>query len=277
MKDWKAGTCTGGGASTFADTARTEPDDYFQNTVPVSKVTIWSTTDGAAPQGQTRTISDWVNSTGTGTVSAAWTTANPASGDKYAITTEYALAEILQALNDAIEAVKGSGLIEKIDTSVPTIDSVYEYDIPTGFTHIHTVTMSTSDGVYNEPIPPNMYIVLRGLAVPRLKFLLYPSGNLAPDVEHSGLWADTKLAGGYTLRIEGFGYQATLVNYTDLCALDPMYVSYQAAALLHARRITRIDTEPQGHQAQYQICQAVANDYKPKGFKGFPPDVKRVL
>jgi hypothetical protein len=276
LKDWKGGTCTSGGASTFIDTTRTEGDDYFQNTTPVSRVRIITTTDAAAPQGQERTISDWVVSTGTGTVTAAWTTANPGAGDTYGIMSEYSWDEVFHAINDVFDSVKNLPVLERADHSVALVSSVYEYDIPIGFTHIYRVTMESGTGNYGTPIPPEEYRIVRGTPTPRLHFVRQITSGLPEGISYPGLWADSELSGGKLLRIEGFGYQTKLVSDTDLCFLDPIFVCYQAAADLNARRITRADTDPDEYRTQYQLCQAKANEYKPKTIANFPPNMKRV-
>ena len=62
------GTANGGTATTMLCPTQTEPDDYFNDFV----VNI----TGGTGSGQTRLVSDWVNSTGTLTVTVAWGT-NP--------------------------------------------------------------------------------------------------------------------------------------------------------------------------------------------------------
>ncbi len=276
LRDWKGGTCTNGGASTFVDTSRTEADDYFQNTVPVSRVRIITTTDGAAPLGQERTISDWVNSTGTGTVSATWTTSNPGAGDTYCIMTEYSWGEIFHAINDAIDSVKKLIVLEKVDNSISLVASTYEYDIPVGFTHIYRVSMEDSSGRLSEPVPPDHYKIIRGTPTPRLHFIRFPTEFIGVDINYTGLWADTSLTAGRELRIEGFGSQETLVKDTDLCYLDPLFIINQVAAFLHARRITSTATDYNEHRTQYQVCQAEADRRKPKATTSFPPNTKRL-
>ncbi len=276
LRDWRGGTCLASTATTFVDTTRTEADDYFQNTVPVSRIRIITTTDGATPIGQERTIIDWVNTSGTGTVSAAWTTSFPGVGDTYCIMTEYSWEEIFHAINDTFDLVKKQAVIEKADESVHLVSAVYEYDIPIGFTHIYRVTMANGSGQFLEAIPPDQYRIVRGKSTPRLKLLTFPTINVHNDLYYNGYWADDEIVNNAPLRIEGFSYQEKLVNDIDLCYLDPMFVIYQAAAYLHARRITRSDTDPTSHTVQYQICQAKADEYKPKAITTFPPDTKRV-
>jgi hypothetical protein len=279
---WFGGTCTGGGASTFIDTARTEPDDYFQNTTPPSRVKIISTTDDAAPKGQERTLSDWAVTTGTGTTTAAWTTANPGAGDTYCIMAEYNWDEILQAINDVFDLVKNKAVVEK-QGSITLVAGVYEYAIPEGFTHIYRVSMADDAGSYPEEIDPAQYKIIRGAVQPMIHFTRFPIDGLASGLVYSGYFANgdldsnTAMTDGREIRLEGLGYQATLLQDTDICYLNPMFVAYQAAALLHSRQITRIDTEPKGHQLQMQICQQLADMAKPQVITAFPMNTKRVV
>ncbi len=276
LGDWKGGTCNGTGASSLVDTTRTEADDYFQNTVPISRVRIYATTDAAAPQGQERTFSDWVVGTGTGTVTAVWTTANPATGDKYAIMSEYSWDEIFHALNESINLLRGEPILELADEAITSVSGVYEYDIPEGFTHIYRVTLADSEGRFGAPVPPDHYRLVRGLAVPRIHFIRYPDSQQPTGITYTGLWAEDSLASGYPLRVEGFGYQPELLTDFDAVYVDPNWLANQTAAFLAARRITRTDTEPKGYQAKYQVCQAIADKLKPRIIKQFPPDTKRV-
>ncbi len=271
-----SGTCTGGGASAFNDTTRTEPDDYFQNTTPPSRVRILTTTDGEAPQGQERTISDWAVSTGAGTTSAAWATANPAAGDTYIIMSDYFWSEIFNTINAVFDLTKKQTVLEKLDNSVVLVDSVYEYAVPYGFTHIYRISMADDSGNFPQVIPPDQYRIIRGAETPRIHFLRYDTEYAPQDMYYTGFWADNLLSAAHGLRIEGYGWQEKLVDGLSSCNLDPMWVAYQTAALLHARRITRSDTDPDEHRTQFQVCQQIADSIKPRMITRFPPNTKRV-
>jgi len=76
-----SGTATGGSKTTVVDTAAlTQADDYWNG----RRIYITSTTDGLAPQGESRKIADFVNSTKTITVEMALSAAAE-SGDTYQI------------------------------------------------------------------------------------------------------------------------------------------------------------------------------------------------
>ncbi len=283
LSDWKEGTNTGTANSTFVDTTRDEPNDYFENTVPPSKVHIISTTDGLAPQGETRTISDWVLSTGTGTLASNWT-AVLTSGDTYCIQSLYTWEEILQAINEAIDSVKAKVVIAKIDHTIQLATSTYEYDVPAGFTHIYRISMEDSVGNYPEAIPPDNYKLIRGTPTPRIHFIRYPNEQLYSAHYIGGLWADSSdsttttgnMTDGRLLRVEGFGYQDALVKATDMCYLNPAYIVNQATALVLGQHITRSDTDPDAYQTRVQYYQGLANAELPSSMVRFPPNTKRI-
>ncbi len=233
LRDWKGDTITGGTASTFVDTTRTEADDYFQNTVPVSRIRIITTTDNATPIRQERTISDWTSSSSTGVVSANWTTGYPQVGDTYCIMSEYSWEEIFHAINDTFDSVKKLAVLEKVDTSIVLVTSIYEYDIPAGFTHIYRISMDDGAGHFPEVVPPDQYRIIRGTPTPRIHFLTYPTVTVPDGMYYTPYWADDQLTNDRAIRIEGLGYQGTLVNDTDLCYLDQIFVNNLAASLLH--------------------------------------------
>lgn len=72
------GKADSGSTTTLVDSARTEADDYWNGWT----LEIVSTTDGGAPQGESKTVTDFVASTDTITVSSAFSAAIDA-GDVY--------------------------------------------------------------------------------------------------------------------------------------------------------------------------------------------------
>ncbi|HOT98861.1 MAG TPA: hypothetical protein PKZ83_17195 [bacterium] len=76
-----SGTATGGSKTTLVDTAAlTQADDYWNG----RRIYITSTTDGLAPQGESRKVADFVSSTKTATLEMALSAAAEA-GDTYQI------------------------------------------------------------------------------------------------------------------------------------------------------------------------------------------------
>jgi len=119
----RQGTATGGSTTTIIDTGRNEVDDAFNGG------TAWIVSaDSAAPEDEYATISDWVNSTGTATISAV--TAAVASGDVYVLTTaRYPLDVLISAINS--ELIKY--WVPRWDkTSLDVVSGQSEYDLPAG-------------------------------------------------------------------------------------------------------------------------------------------------
>lgn len=276
---WFEGTATGGTTGTVVDSSRYEADDYFQN------IDAWAyirtTTDGAAPRGEEREISDWVQNGGTATVLPVFSAA-PAAGDTYAFIAGYRWAEIKAAINTAIDLVAPYALIEKMDETISLIADVYEYPLPAGFLYVYRIAMANSDGIYIDKIPAEYYRVVRSAPIPRLHFYRFPAEQQHSRHYYGELWANADLTADRLLRIEGLGRQATLIQDSDSCKINPDFVCYQAAALLHANRIRRSDTDPEEHRVQYQVCQGIADrisggaPYFKNLTSALPPDSKRV-
>lgn len=277
LRDWKSGTATGGSTTTFIDTSRLEKDDYYNSLSPAARVHIRTTTDSAAPMGEEREISDWVQSTHTGTVDPAFSAAIGA-GDTYAILQQYGWDEIREAINTAIKRVQKIALIEKIDEETLTVDDVNEYPIPDGFVYIYRITQSTNDGdFYVSPVPPDQYKIIRGASTPRIHFYNFPEDAKHSDHYYSNLWINTDFAASRKLRIEGYGKQEKLVNDTDLCYINPNYVCAQAAAFLHSSRIEKPSDEYDWHRVQAEIWQEQADREFTTLQTPLPPDTKRVV
>ncbi len=253
---WYEGTCTGGTTGTVVDSSRYEADDYFQNIDAWAR--IRTTTDDAAPKGEERKISDWVQSGGTATVLPIFS-AESGIGDTYAFTYEYRWDEVKEAINAAIDIVARAALVEKIDTSIQLQSSVYEYAIPSGFLYIYRISQATDEGDYPDPVPPDQYKIIRGTNPPRIHFYRFPIEMQTDRHSYGGLFGDDDITANRILRVEGLARQDTLTKDTDLCKIDPNFVCFQAAALLHSRRIKRADTDPDEHRVQADIWQGRAN------------------
>jgi len=274
---WKAGTCTGGTTATFIDTIRrNEKDDFFNSTIPVSRVRIVTSTDGLAPQGEEREITDWVQSTATGTVGVAFSAA-PASGDKYAILSDVYWDEVVNAINDAIDLVAGECFIDAIDETMTFQSDVYEYPVPSGFIYLYRITQENSDGQFLYPLKHDEWTVRRGMNPPRIKLYLTDTSRAAEGHYLGDLFADDSLEAGYHVRLEGLKRQARLVADSDICYLNPVFIAHQAAAWLHAKYIRRNENDPDMHGSQYQIQQAIADGIRKDMRTQLPPDSKRVM
>ena len=276
--DWKSGVVDSGSTTTVVDDEREEPEDYFQNTTPASKVHIVSTTDGAAPQGETRTATDFVLTTGTVTVSTDKPfTVAPEANDTYAILSELEWDEVKWAVNMAIKMVAKDALEWKVDeTTVVVQDDTYEYALPTDFVWLFRVTQADGNGDFPYSIPPNQYKIIKG-STPKIHFYRFPE-----EMQHSGiyatdLWVNGRLSDGKALRLEGLGTPSKLENDYDTSGVSPSYIMFQAAALLHRKRIAdpRYDSEYQRTRAEE--CEKLANIERARiEAPQLPPDCKKV-
>uniref|UniRef100_A0A6M3J508 Uncharacterized protein n=1 Tax=viral metagenome TaxID=1070528 RepID=A0A6M3J508_9ZZZZ len=276
IRDWAGGTATGGSTTTIVDTSkRHERDDYWNN-LPYAEAHIRSTTDGAAPVGETRMITDFVNSSNTITNEAF--TAVVGSGDKYAIHTEYKYDEIVEAINQAISrAVNEGAFLHTVDASIHLVEDVFEYPVPSGFIYICSITMASDDGdFYDDPIPPDQYKIIRGMPTPRIQFTGFPNRGRFSDHYYGEYWRDSELSDAHTLRIEGLKKQEELESDSDTCYINPGFICPQAAAYLHAARIKRDDVDTDVHASQFAVQQNIANEALSKTYTRIQMDAKRV-
>jgi hypothetical protein len=119
------GIATGGSTTTLIDTAGLVglDNDVFNG----GALWIPKTTDGLAPQGQFKQITDFVASTSTVTLASA-VTAVIGAGDTYAINKRrYPLAKIIQKVNQVLATV---GKVPVEDTSTTTVENQREYTLP---------------------------------------------------------------------------------------------------------------------------------------------------
>jgi len=148
----RQGTATGGSTTTIIDTGRNEVDDAFNGG------TAWIVSaDSAAPEDEYATISDWVNSTGTATISAV--TAAVASGDVYVLTTaRYPLDVLISAINS--ELIKY--WVPRWDkTSLDVVSGQSEYDLPAGINKYNLVNVyetTSTDSDQNRPVHLNFRV-----------------------------------------------------------------------------------------------------------------------
>jgi len=274
---WYEGTATSGSTSTIADTSRYEIDDYFQNTNPVSRVYIRTTTDNAAPIGEQREVSDFVQNTGAFTTEPDWS-ATTAAGDTYAVLAEYLWDEVTSAINMAIDkAASRKLLVEKLDTSIILASSVYEYIVPDNFVYIYGISMEDGADNFPEPIPPDHWKIVRGASPPRIHLLRFPQERTQQDVFYGGLWADSEIVAARALQVEGLAKQPRLTSDTDLCELDPEYICHQAAAYLHGKRVQKRENDLDEHAVQYGRCLEIAEAALRNNSRPLPANSRRVM
>lgn len=230
LHDLWSGTTTGAGSTTTLVDAnnRVEDDDYFQNLN--AQLYIRSGTYA----GSTRRITDFANSTGTVTFAPALAGA-PGSSVTYSIHARYSRAEIVNAINQAIESIAEDSLFFTNDSTSVTLDEdTYEYDIPASFMYIYRLVMADADGDFTNPeVPPDAYYV-RPSSSPKLVFRKKSTEYDVSGWEFGGLWSPTD---SRALLIEGLASPAKLAADTDACPIDPNYICAYAASLLHKSRV----------------------------------------
>lgn len=272
VNDWVEGTATGGSATTVADTSRLEEDDYFNSKGGY----VYFRTGTYA--GSWRKITAFVQSGGVNTFAPA-VGGDIVAGDNYAILAEFSWADVVSKINLAIDMVAEEALVWAIDeTSITLVDDQFEYSLPTTFMFIHRLTMADSNGnFYGSPIPPDHYKIIHGAGTPKIHFYEFPKDAQYDGHWYGALWAGSDFTAGRALRIEGLGAPAILPTDTSTCAISPAYVTFQAAALLHASRIRRPDNEPDDHRVQAEVWQARADIARVKVVSTqLPPNSKRV-
>lgn len=264
LGNWFEGTATSGGTATLIDTTnRGESDDYFQTLGAWIK--IRTTTDDAAPKGDERKITDFVQSTSTITVGNNFSAA-PAASDTYAIYSRWSWAEVVSAINLAIDQYAGACLIDKIDTSVQLKSGVFDYSMPSGFLFAYKITQADDSGDFAEALSTESWRIIRGITPPRL--------HLREDY--------VTITTNQLIRIEGFGRQPKLIKDTDTCYLNPNLIAFQAGATLLARKVMRSDVDPDEFRTQMLLWQGAADRISggPPFYSAvrmhFPPDTKRV-
>ena len=274
--DWKSGIVDSGSTTTIVDDTRQEPDDYFQNTNPVSVVHITSTTDGSAPQGEYSAATDSTHSSGTITVSTDKPfTVAPEAGDKYAVLSELDWDEVKWAINTAIQMVAKDALEWVVDETTVVIQSAaYEYALPTNFVRLFRVTQANSDGDFPYPIPPDNYKVIKG-STPKIHFYRTNESVLGKDIYYSALWANSDLSDGKALRLEGLAMPTKLENNADTTGISPSYIMFQAAALLHRNRIADPRYDADYHKVRTEENETMARVERARmASPQLPPDSK---
>jgi hypothetical protein len=275
LRHYEGGVVDSGTTATLVDDELERPDDYYQNTTPVSRVKIITTTDGAAPKGEQRRISDFALSTGTITVSSdKLFSVAPGAGDTYVILNQYDWDEIADAINLVIESLGEKGMIYKIDETLETQDDTYEYSLPPGFITIHRVAQANSDGNFTDPIPPDQYTVFKGNPA-KLKLLTMPVSEQHIDHYYGELWASSSLVADRRLRIEGYERQQKLTTDDSVCYLNPSYIVWKTAAMVLSSRIIANDND--AYRVRRDECAKEAEAYlKELVITQLPPNTKKI-
>ncbi len=275
LKAWIGGVVDSGSTSTVVDDSLEQPDDYFQNTTPVSRVRIISTTDGAAPKGEERRISDFALSTGTITISTDKVfSVAPAAGDTFAILCDYEWEELAEAINLVIDSLAEKAMVYRIDETIETQDGTYEYTLPPGFVTIHKVTQANDDGEFTDSIPGDQWGIIKSNP-PKLRLYTMPIEAQFEGHYWGELWAESDLVADRRLRIEGYARQQRLETDDEICYLNPLYIIFKAASMVMASRVMANDYD--NFKTRSSECEKQAELYsKDLAVTQFPADTKKV-
>lgn len=235
------GTVSSPSSGTFvcALTDWEKPDDYFNKYL---EMFCYSGT-GIGTSGKP---TDWLNTTHTLTFKPA---ATLTAGDLVEIHRRFTVNQYNRAINQAIQMVAKEALIDKIDTtSITLIADTYQYTLPTDLLYIFFLDLESSTaGVYDEgkPINNDYWRIVPG-ATPKLEFI---------KNRYS-------LTAGRDIRIIGLASPSVLDSDSEQCPINPVYIAYQAAALLHQSRIRGSDEDTEYHSEQMKLCQTLASDIR---------------
>ncbi len=237
VNDLITGTVVSPGSGTFVCTQRDweKPDDFFNDYIQV--FCYYGTgvdTDGNP--------TDWLNSTHTLTFAPA---ATLTAGDLVEMHRTWTVSEMNDAVNHAIEMVAKEALVHKVDTSLELATDTYQYTLPTQFLFVQSVEIesATADRYDKEsPIDPRYWRIVPASTI-KLEFV-------------SERWTPTN---GRNLRVTGLASPSVLDTDGEECPINPAYISYQAAALLHQSRIRGTDVDSEMHATQMTLCQAMAD------------------
>jgi len=239
--DLLLGTVASPASGTFVCTLAgwEKPDDYFNDWV---EMFCYAGT-GIATKGNP---TDWDNTSHTLTFLPV---ATLTAGDSVEMHQRFMVNEYNDFINLTIEMVAKEALINKVDTSIDLVSDTYAYDLPTAFLYVDKVEMeSGTTDVYNLelPIDRRYWRVVRA-ATQKLEFV-------------KELWSPTD---GRELRVTGLASPAILSSDSTECPINPTFIAYQAAALLHQSRIRAGEMDSEWHSQQMTLCQAMADKERP--------------
>lgn len=238
--DLITGTVTSPASGTFvcAETDWEKPDDYFNKWVEVFDY-------AGTGVGTSGNPTNWVNSTHTLTFLPAVTLT---ATDSVEMHQRFRVNEYNDFMNVAIDMVAKEVLVDRVDEAIDLATDTYQYTLPTSFLYIHRIEMQDSEDDYNteKPIDPRYWRVIKTSTL-TLEFI-------------KNLWTPTD---GRTIRITGLGSPSKLDTDTEASPVNPAFISYQAAALLHQSRIRGSDVDSEYHSGQMKLCQVMADEVRP--------------
>lgn len=196
---------TGGSTTTIVDTnladylAESNEDNYLDNWTAI--VIRDAGGSGAAPEGEFNRISDFVASTGTITVPAAWSgTSEVASGDRYMIASpDFPLNDMIEIVNDALVSL---GNIPVPNTSLTTADNQTEYTLPVALTGSQLLDLEVQGDT--DDANDNQYAQITNHQI------VPPT---APGA--TGTLVIPQLGSGYTIRVTYLGLHPRVQDFDD--------------------------------------------------------------
>ena len=235
--DLITGTVASPASGTFVctETDWEKSDDWFNDHV---EMFCYSGT-GISTSGKP---TDWLNSNHTLTFKPAVTLT---ASDLVEMHQVFTVATYNDFMNQAIDMVAKEALLNKVDTSVELETDTYQYTLSTQFLFVNSVELESSTaGVYNSenPIDSRYWRVIKATTT-KVEFV-------------KDWWTPTD---GRKIRISGLASPSILDTDDEECPLNPTYISYQAAALLHQSRIRSDSIDSEFHRAQMTLCQTMAD------------------
>jgi len=152
LEDHVEGTADSAAASTLVDAdLKIYPDDHFNG--------AWLYINGGTGAGQERSVSDFVQTSGTLTLLNAWAP-TPGATSTYELHRSFRVDAINDAINHAIEDIRGEyqyavTVNESITLSSQAwVEGSYLFTLPAGFRELWAVWMEDStNGIYSEQVP----------------------------------------------------------------------------------------------------------------------------
>jgi hypothetical protein len=212
-----------------------KPDDYFNTWIEMFCY------DGTGV-GTSGNPSDWDKDTYTLTFLPA---ATLTAGDLVEMHRRFTVSTYNHFINLAIEIVAKEALVDYVDTSLTLAASTYQYDLPTSLMYIYSIEMESSTADLYDASKP----------IDRSKWRIIPSSTTKLEFVKA-LWSPTV---DRALRITGLASPSILDTDSEECPLNPTFISYQAAALLHQSRIRGSDVDSEYHSGQMTLCQQMAD------------------
>ena len=238
---YATGTATGGTTTTIVDTGGLyQPDDHWNGAYAY----ILTDAGGAsaAPEGQERPVSDFVQSSGTATVLAAFTAA-VAVGDTYELLPEQRTT-LKRAINAGVCSAAEAWPIIAVDTTTVTLAADdYDYTLPTDVLDIITIWYQDDTDEPWRELPGRMWKVT---GIPGAQTLFLSTYN---DLDE-----DNTLRLEYTKRVSELATDASALGVGEPVEAPLVeYVVEHALWWLHDRASNRDEGRYREHATSAQM------------------------